>query len=56
MDTVYGLNQIHVAKSSQAKLAFAGPCCSKYTHLVIPFGPVNGPVIFIIFIHDLDHT
>ena len=25
-------------------------------HLVMPFGPVNGPVIFIAFIHDMDAT
>ncbi len=45
-----------MAKSSQAKLAFASPRCSKYTYLVMPFGPVNGSFVFIIFIHDLDHT
>ena len=56
MDAISGYNQISVAKSSQPKLAFAGPSCSKYTYLVIPFGPVNGPVIFIVFIHDLDST
>ena len=56
MGAVSGFNQICVAKSSQAKLAFTGPCCSRYTYLVMPFGPVNGSVIFIIFIHDLDHT
>ena len=56
MDAVSGYNQLRVAFSSQVKLAFAGPNCSKYTWLVMPFGPVNGPVIFIIFIHDLDST
>ena len=56
MDAVSGFNQLRVAPSSQVKLAFAGPNCSKYTWLVMPFGPVNGPVIFIIFIHDLDST
>ena len=56
MDAISGYNQIRVATSSQAKLAFAGPNCSKYTYLVMPFGPVNGRVIFIIFIYDLDST
>ncbi len=56
MNSVSGFNQNRVAKSIQAKLAFADPRCSKYTYLVMPFGPVNGPVIFIIFAHDLDHT
>ena len=56
MDAVSGFNQIKVAKSSREKLAFAGPNCTKYTYYVMPFGPVNGPVIFIIFIHDMDAT
>ena len=56
MDAISGYNQIRVAKSSQEKLAFAGPNCTKYTYFVMPFGPVNGPVIFIVFIHDMDAT
>ena len=56
MDAISGYNQIRVAKSSRHKLAFAGPNCSKYTWTVMPFGPVNGPVIFIVFMHDLDST
>ena len=56
MDAIFGYNQIRVAKSSQPKLAFAGPNFSKYTYTVIPFGPINSPVIFIIFIHYLDST
>ena len=46
----------HYALSSRAKLAFAGPDCSEYTYTIMPFGPVNGQVIFIVFIHDLDST
>ena len=49
MDAIAGYNQVRVAKSSREKLAFAGPNCTKYTYNVMPFGPVNGPVIFIIF-------
>ena len=56
MDAISGYNQVRVAKSSREKLAFAGPNCTKYTYNVMPFGPVNGPVIFIIFIHDMDAT
>ena len=56
LDAISGYNQIRVAKSSQCKLAFAGPEASKYTWTVLPFGPVNGPVIFVVFIHDLDST
>ena len=56
MDAISGYNQIRVAKSLRDKLAFAGPHCIKYTYFVIHFGPVNGPVIFIVFIHDMDAT
>ena len=56
MDAISGYNQIRVAKSLQDKLAFAGLGCTKYTYLVMPFGMVNDPVIFIMFIHDVDGT
>ena len=56
MDAISGYNQIRVAKSSQEKLAFAGPGCTKYTWLVMPFGPINGPVIFIVLIHGMNST
>ena len=35
------------------KVAFAGPDATKWTYNVIPFGPVNGPTVFIFFIHDM---
>ena len=54
MDAMSGYNQIKVNKKSCHKLAFAGPNCSEYTYNVMPFGSVNGTVIFIDFIHDLD--
>ena len=53
-DAKNGFNQIPVAPNSQEKLAFAGPNATVYTYRVMPFGPVNGPVIFIIFAHDMD--
>ena len=56
MDAISGYNQIRVAKSSQDKLAFAGPGCTKYTWLVMLFGPINSLVIFIVFIHDMNST
>ena len=56
MDAPSGYHQLRVAPSSQEKLAFAGPEGSKFTYLVMPFGPVKGPAIFIIFIHDMDTT
>ena len=54
MDTPFGYHQIRLDKASQHKLATAGPNGTKYTSNVMPFGPVNSPVIFIIFIHDMN--
>ena len=48
MDAISDYNQIRVAKSSRPKLVFAGPNNTKYTYNVMPFGPVNSPVIFVI--------
>jgi hypothetical protein len=50
LDAPQGFHQIAVNPESQEKLAFAGPYTRKYTYKVMPFGPVNGPVIFVIFI------
>eukprot|EP00956_Cyclotella_meneghiniana_P009863 scaffold13641_cov42-Cyclotella_meneghiniana.AAC.7 len=52
LDAPQGFHQIAIHILSQEKLAFAGPYTRKYTWKVMPFGPVNGPVIFVIFIHD----
>ena len=49
-----GYHQIRVDKASQHELAFTGPNSTKYTYNVMLFGPVNGPPIFIIFIHDMN--
>ena len=56
MDTTSGNHQIRVAPHSWPKLAFAGPCDTKFTYNVMPFGSVNCPVVFIMFIHDMDQT
>ncbi len=55
-DAPQGYHQIRVEPSSQEKLAFAGPDATKWTYNVMPFGPVNGPAIFIAFMHNLDFT
>ncbi len=55
-DAPQGYHQIRVEPSSQEKLAFAGPDTKKWTYNVMPFGPVNGPAIFIAFMHDLVST
>jgi hypothetical protein len=55
-DAPQGYHQIHVAKDSQEKLAFAGPNATKWTYNAMPFGPVNGPSTFIAFIHDMNGT
>ena len=54
MDAPSGYDQIQVDKAPQYRLAFASPNKTKYTYNVRPFGPVNGPVIFIIFIHVMN--
>jgi hypothetical protein len=54
MDAPQGYHQLRFAKESQPKLAFQGPDAVKYTYGVMPFGPMNGPTIFIDFIHDMD--
>ena len=56
MDIISGYNHIHVAKSSRGKLAFYVPNFTKYTYSVMKFGPINGPIIFIFFIHDMEST
>ncbi len=53
-DASQGYHQICIAKSSQVKLAFAGPDAMKWAYNVMPFGPVNDPFTFIAFIHDMD--
>ncbi|KAL3794570.1 hypothetical protein HJC23_008026 [Cyclotella cryptica] len=55
-DAPSGYNQLRVEESPREKLAFAGPGAIKWHYNVMPFGPVNGPVIFIAFIHDMDAT
>lgn len=52
-DATMGYHQIAVAPESHEKLAFAGPDAIKWTYRVMPFGPVNGPPIFIVFMHDM---
>ena len=56
MDAPQGYHQLRVSKDSQEKLAFAGPNAYKFTWNVMSFGPVNGPPIFIMFMHDMNVT
>ena len=53
MDAFSGYHQIEMAAASSSKTAFAGPGGRKYRYTVMPFGLVNGPVIFVVMIHDL---
>jgi hypothetical protein len=54
-DVPMGYHQLSVSPESQAKLAFQGPSDAiKWTYVIMPFGPVNGPATFIAMIHDLD--
>jgi hypothetical protein len=56
MDAPQGYHQIRVAEGSREKLAFAGVDAIKWTYNVMPFGPVNGPPIFIIMMQDINGT
>jgi hypothetical protein len=53
-DAPIGYHQLSVSPESQEKLAFQGPDVIKWTYVVMPFGPVNGPATFIVMIHNLD--
>jgi hypothetical protein len=53
-DAPMGYHQLAVALDSQEKLAFQGPDAIKRMYTVKPFGPTNGPVTFIDFIHDVN--
>ena len=54
LDCPQGYHQVSVNEESREKLAFAGPGTIKWRYCVMPFGPVNGPSIFIRLIHDWD--
>jgi hypothetical protein len=53
MDAFSGYHQIAMEHASSLKTAFAGPHGRKYRYKVMPFGLVNGPVIFVIMVYDL---
>ena len=52
----FRMKPIRVTKSYLEKLAFAGSNCTKFTYSVMIFGPINGLVTFIFFLHDMDST
>ena len=53
LDAYSGYHQIAMEHLSSLKTDFAGPNGRKYRYLVMPFGIVNGPVIYIVMIYDL---
>ena len=53
-DCPMGYHQVEVNEQSRPKLAFAGPNARLYTYRVMPFGPVNGPTIFINMMLDIN--
>ena len=53
-DAPMGYHQLAIALASQERLAFQCLDAIKWTYRVMPFGPTNGPVTFIQFIHDVD--
>jgi len=50
-DAPMGYHQMAVSPETQEKLAFQGPDAIKWTYTVMPFGPTNGPAMFITMIH-----
>ena len=46
LDAHQGFHQIAVRALDQEKLAFFGPDGKKYTFVVMPFGPKNGPPVY----------
>jgi hypothetical protein len=49
-----GYHQLAVALARQEKIAFQGVDAIKWAYTVMPFGPTNGPLTFINFIHDIN--
>ena len=39
-----------------SQVAFAGPDATKWTYMVVPFGPVIVPQMFLTFIHGMNST
>jgi hypothetical protein len=54
-DTPSGYHQLAVALESQKILAFQEPDAIKWTYMVMPFGPTNGPATFINLIYDANN-
>jgi hypothetical protein len=54
-DTSSGYHQLAVALESQERLAFQGPDAIKWTYMVMPFDPTNGPAMFINFIYNVNN-
>ena len=53
-DAPMGYHQLAVTLASQEKVAFQGVDAIKWTYIVMPFGPTNGPANFFIFIYNVD--
>ena len=56
LDACQGFHQISVWPSDQEKLAFFGPDGKKYTFVVMPFGPRNGPTTYTAMMQKLKDT
>ena len=55
MDAFSGYHKNKMTHSLSFKTAFTGPGGRKYSYKVIPVGPVDSPVIFVIMIYHLTH-
>ena len=54
LDCPMGYHQVLVNKRLWPTLAFTGPSASMFTYGVMPFGLVNGPVIFICIMFNIN--
>ena len=53
LDACTGYHQLKMENQSALKTAFAGPFGRKYFYKVLPYGLVNGPTTYVIFIYDM---
>ena len=55
-DANSGYHQISCTRRASDKLAFFGPDFQKWTWTVMPFGPRNGPAVYITFMNEQIRT
>jgi hypothetical protein len=53
-NALMGYHWISASEETQEKIAFQEPDAIKWTYKVMPFGPTNGPAIFLTIIHNVN--